>query len=72
MKCLYWAVRSFFEILGGAPYFDPDSDERVTPAQWAALLVLHAEAVHGCRHTDQARAELQMVGPRGERDEVRA
>lgn len=50
---------------GGAPYFDLDSDDRMTAEQWAALMVLHCEAVHGCLHTDQARAELGMIGPRG-------
>jgi hypothetical protein len=64
------AVRAFLETLGGAPYFDWESDERMTPEQWAALMILHAEAVHDCEHTDQARAELGIVGPRGERAEV--
>jgi hypothetical protein len=59
------AFRAFLETLGGAPYFDLESGERITPDQWAALMVLHAEAAHGCQHTDQARAELGMVGPRG-------
>lgn len=49
-----------------ASYFDLDSDDRMTGAQWAAMMVLHAEAVHGCEHTEQARAELGMLGPRGE------
>jgi hypothetical protein len=47
-------------------YLDLDSEKRMTPAEWAALGILHAEAVHGCRHTDEARRELGMVGPRGE------
>jgi hypothetical protein len=66
MRRLRAAVRAFLETLGGAPYFDLDSDERMTPDQWAALLVLHElEPIHGCDHTQQARAELGMVGPRG-------
>lgn len=48
------------------PWFPEDEDdERLTPAKWAGLMILHAEAVHGCEHTDQARAELGMSGPRG-------
>lgn len=60
------AIRAFVETLGGAPIFDPeDDDDPITPEQWAALMILHAEAVHGCEHTDWARAELGIVGPRG-------
>lgn len=47
------------------PYFD-EGDGPMTPAEWAGLLVLHAEAVHGCEHTEPARRELGMYGPRGE------
>lgn len=65
MRRLLAAVRAFLETLGGAPYFDLDSADRLTAEQWAALMILHAEAVHDCDHTDQARAELAMVGPRG-------
>lgn len=66
MRRLLLAVRAFIETLGGAPYFRPeDDDQPMTGEQWAALMVLHAEAVHGCEHTDHARAELRMVGPRG-------
>lgn len=65
MRRLAAAVRAFLEVLAGAPYFDLDSDEPMSGDQLAALMVLHAEAVHGCEHTDQARAELRMVGPRG-------
>ena len=51
----------------GARVFDPaEDDEPMTPYGWAALGILHAEAIHGCRHTDDARRELGMVGPRGE------
>ena len=50
-----------------ARLFDMDSDDRMTPEQWAGLMILHAEAVHGCEHTDDARRELGMAGPRGER-----
>jgi hypothetical protein len=48
------------------PYFPEDEDdELLTPAKWAGLMVLHAEAIHGCQHTDDARRELGMSGPRG-------
>jgi hypothetical protein len=61
------AIRAFLETLGGAPYFpEEDADLPATPEQWAALAVLHAEAVHDCHHTDIFRAGLGMVGPRGE------
>lgn len=65
MTRLFNAIRAFLETLGGAPIFSED-DDPITPEQWAALMILHAEAVHGCEHTDWARAELGMVGPRGE------
>ena len=45
--------------------FAGDLDAAITNEQWAGLLILHAEAVHGCEHTDQARRELGLVGPRG-------
>lgn len=48
-------------------FFEPDSDERMSGEQWTGLIILHAEAVHGCEHTEQARFELGMLGPRGER-----
>jgi len=71
MSRLLAAIRAFLETLGGAPYFDLDDDERMTPEQWAVLMVLHAEALHSCEHTDQVRAELGIVGPRGKaREEV--
>lgn len=70
MRRLATALRAFIETLGGAPYFDPDSDERLTGEQWAAMLVLHLEAMHGCEHTDPVRAELRMVGPRGKAVDV--
>jgi hypothetical protein len=50
-----------------AAMFDLDDEGRMRPDQWAGLIILHAEAVHGCEHTDQARRELGMAGPRGER-----
>ena len=65
MRRLAAAIRAFLETLGGAPYF-PDDDAEVTPEQLAALAVLHLEAIHDCQHTDVFRAELGMVGPRGE------
>ena len=65
MRRLAAAIRAFLETLGGAPYFPEGQEERITPAQWAALMILHAEGIHGCEHTDQARAELGIVGPRG-------
>jgi hypothetical protein len=43
----------------------PDFDAVMDGQQWAALMVLHAEGVHGCEHTDQVRRELGIVGPRG-------
>lgn len=46
------------------PFFDEDAP---LVRQWAGLIVLHAEAVHGCDHTAQARAGIGMAGPRGER-----
>jgi hypothetical protein len=50
-----------------ARVFDPaDDDEPLDELKWAALVILHAEAVHGCQHTDQARRELGLAGPRGE------
>ena len=66
MRRLRAAIRAFLETLGGAPIFDPDSEERISAEQWAALMIMHAEAVHGCLHTDIARIELGIVGPRGE------
>lgn len=45
--------------------FAGDLDAVITSEQWAALMVLHAEAVHGCEHTDQVRRDLGIVGPRG-------
>lgn len=66
MTRLMAACRAFLETLGGAPYFPEGQDEPISPEQWAALMILHAEAIHGCEHTDQARAELGIVGPRGE------
>ncbi len=70
MSRLATAVRAFLETLGGAPYFDLDVDETpITPEQIAAMIVLHAEGIHGCEHTDAFRAELGMVGPRGKRAE---
>jgi hypothetical protein len=45
--------------------FAADLDAVITNEQWAGLLILHLEAVHGCEHTDQARRELGLVGPRG-------
>lgn len=65
MTRLLAAIRAFIETLGGAPIFDPEDDDPITPEQWAALMILHAEGVHGCEHTDQARGELGIVGPRG-------
>ena len=56
------AVRLYPE----ARFLDPEDDgERLDPSKWAAFVILHAEAVHGCEHTDQPRRELEMVGPRG-------
>ena len=49
----------------GGAMFDLDSQDRITAEQWAGLMILHAEAAHGCDHTDQARVELGLVGPRG-------
>lgn len=49
----------------GGAMFDLDDPDRMTPDQWAGLIILHAEAVHGCEHTEQARSELGMAGPRG-------
>jgi hypothetical protein len=46
--------------------FAGDLDAVITNEQWAGLLILHAEAVHGCQHTDQARRELGIAGPRGQ------
>jgi hypothetical protein len=45
--------------------FFGDLDAVITNEQWASLLILHLEAVHGCEHTDQARREIGLVGPRG-------
>lgn len=45
--------------------FAGDLDTVITNEQWAGLLILHLEAVHGCEHTDQARRELGLAGPRG-------
>lgn len=49
------------------PFFgDLDSPlADLTDAEWAGLMVLHAEAVHGCDHTEMARAGVGMAGPRG-------
>ena len=61
-----WACRAFLETLGGAPVFDPaNDDEPMSDYQIACLMVLHAEAVHGCEHTGDIRAELHLSGPRG-------
>ncbi len=68
MTRLVQAIRAFLETLGGAPVFAREDDDKPpSPYQWAALMILHAEAVHGCTHTDEARAQLRIVGPRGER-----
>lgn len=50
----------------GARAFDVDDEGPMTVGQWAGLMILHAEAVHGCEHTDQARRELGIAGPRGQ------
>jgi hypothetical protein len=36
------------------------------------MLILHAEAIHGCEHTEQARQQIGMFGPRGEPSEAPA
>lgn len=48
-----------------AALFDLDDDGPLDSQRWAGLLILHGEAVHGCEHTDDARRELGMAGPRG-------
>lgn len=48
------------------PFFNEDLDEVMSDGQWAGLIILHAEAVHGCEHTTQARAGIGMHGPRGQ------
>ena|GEM_PF-4185461 len=60
------AAWAFWDTLRGQPFFpEAGDDEPLTADQWAALMVLHAEAIHGCEHTAQARAELGIAGPRG-------
>jgi hypothetical protein len=49
-----------------ASFFDLEDDGPLDGESWAGLLILHAEAVHGCDHTTQARVELGILGPRGE------
>jgi hypothetical protein len=50
------------------PFFDEDaSGDEMEDRHWAGLIILHAEAVHGCDHTAIARAGVGMSGPLGER-----
>lgn len=50
----------------GARAFDDTAEGPISVGQWAGLMILHAEAVHDCQHTDIARRELGLAGPRGE------
>jgi len=53
-----------------AVFFDPaEDDEPVGPRAIAALMVLHAEAHHGCGHTEPFREALGLCGPREEPSE---
>lgn len=66
MRRLVAAAWAFVDTLTGSQVFPKDGDsEPMTEGQWAALLILHAEAIHGCEHTAQARSELGIHGPRG-------
>lgn len=58
-----WRPRS--DLTDIQPFFDLDDGHRLTPEEWAGLIVLHAEAKHGCEHTEQARVGIGMYGPRG-------
>lgn len=61
------AIQAFVITLRSPQAFpDETADEPVTDWGMAAMLLLHAEAIHGCEHTDQARAELGLFGPRAE------
>lgn len=54
------------ELLDPVEPFFGDEDAEPTPTEWGALAVLHAEAVHGCDHTESIRRGIGMAGPRGE------
>ena len=55
-------LRAAADLLDPRPFFG-DGDDEPTDRQWAGLIVLHAEAVHGCTHTADARAGIGMSGP---------
>jgi hypothetical protein len=59
------ACQAFVLTLASPDAFE-DLDAPATDWGWAAMLLLHAEAVHGCEHTDQARIELGLFGARGQ------
>ena len=71
MTRLRWAIADALAAIAlrlapEAAFFPEDEDEQPLGAErWAALIILHAEAIHGCEHTGPARRELGMVGPRG-------
>jgi hypothetical protein len=54
-------LRAIADRLSPESYFDLESE--ATVADWAGLIVLHAEGVHGCDHTAEARAAIGMYDP---------
>lgn len=51
---------------GAAMFPEQDDEEPITTEQLLGLILLHAEAIHGCEHTGDARRYLGMAGPHGE------
>lgn len=57
-------LRAIADRLSPEAFFPEDADDdEPGPRQWAGLLVLHAEGVHGCDHLADARRGLGMYDP---------